>query len=72
MQRILYAYMTALLLVIAYTGPLCAAQGAAPKIEAAELSFDLGNVVQGTEASHEFVFRNAGSAELVIEQVQPS
>ena len=65
--------ITVLVLFAALNRPLPAAQNvAAPRITAGELSFDFGDVVQGTEASHTFEFRNEGNAELVIESVQPS
>ena len=72
MRFVKYAIVIALLLAVSRGGPLPAAQETGPKISATELNYDFGNVVQGAEASHEFVFGNAGNAELVIEQVQTS
>lgn len=43
-----------------------------PKIKFAELSHDFGNIKEGTQATYEFKFTNAGTAPLVLENVQAS
>ncbi len=43
-----------------------------PRIVVDEARYDLGKVVQGTQATHTFEVRNAGNEPLVIERVQPS
>ncbi len=37
-----------------------------------ETEFDFGKVAEGTQATHEFVFRNTGTAPLVLSKVQAS
>jgi hypothetical protein len=56
---------------------LCAGQLAAqelngPKIEAREVKHDFGKVVQGTQPSHVFEIRNAGTKPLIIDRVTSS
>ncbi len=46
--------------------------GGGPKIVVKETRFDLGNVQEGSQATHTFEFRNAGNQTLVIERIQPS
>jgi hypothetical protein len=50
--------------------PLAAAK--APRIAFKESAWDFGKVKEGVELSHEFVFKNAGDADLVIEKVRTS
>lgn len=44
----------------------------AAKIEFKESQFDFGNLKEGPEAKHEFVFTNTGKEPLVIQACQPS
>ena len=70
MKRIVW--LSVLLLALLYAG-LVAAQGAGgPKIEVKEMKYDFGKVVQGTQATHVFEVRNAGTEPLIIERVQTS
>jgi hypothetical protein len=55
-----------------YAGPLVALENDGPRIEIKEMRHDFGKVVQGTQAEYVFEIRNVGSAQLVIEKVQPS
>jgi len=43
-----------------------------PKVEISGDRFDIGKIVQGTQATHTFEVRNTGDEPLVIERVQPS
>jgi len=52
--------------------PLAAQQHSGPKIEVKEIRYNFGKVVQGTQASHVFEIKNAGTEPLVIERVQSS
>ena len=45
---------------------------AQPKIEVREIKYDFGKVAQGTQVSHVFEVRNAGTEPLIIERVQSS
>jgi hypothetical protein len=51
--------------------PLLAA-AKAPRIEFKEGAWDFGKVKEGASLSHEFVFKNTGDADLVIEKVRTS
>ncbi len=44
----------------------------AAKLEFKEYQFDFGNLKEGPEAKHEFVFTNTGKEPLVIQNCQPS
>lgn len=44
----------------------------AAKISFKETQFDFGNLKEGPEAKHEFVFTNTGKEPLVIQSCQPS
>jgi hypothetical protein len=46
------------------------AQGSKPRAVFKETSHDFGKVKQGDVVSHEFVFKNAGGAPLVVERVE--
>jgi hypothetical protein len=55
---------------VAFAGLLFAQEAKGPRIEFKEMRFDLGKVVQGTQASHMFEVMSAGSDTLVIDRVQ--
>jgi len=44
---------------------------AAPAIEIPETTFDFGEAFEGVEVEHDFVVKNTGKAELLIDQVRP-
>ncbi len=54
------------------TGSLQAQEVKGPKISAAEIKYDFGEVVQGMQASHIFEVRNVGDEPLIIDRVVPS
>ena len=56
------------LLTVVFAGPALAQ----PKIEVREIKYDFGKVAQGTQVSHVFEVRNAGTEPLIIERVQSS
>ncbi len=64
------AIWLALLLIVGST--LTAQENRGPKITVDEARYDLGKVVQGTQATHTFEVRNTGNEPLVIDHVQPS
>ncbi len=64
------AICIALLLIVGST--LTAQEKSGPKITVDQARYDLGKVVQGTQATHTFEVRNTGTEPLVIEHVQPS
>jgi len=70
MNKVMTTAVLAVMVMLA--GMLTAQESAAPRIIAAETSFDFGKVVQGTEASHVFEVRNGGNAPLEIERIQSS
>lgn len=43
---------------------------AQPSIQAKELDYNFGEVLEGTEVEHEFTVKNSGTADLNIERVQ--
>jgi hypothetical protein len=43
----------------------------APSIQIPELTFDFGEINEGTEVTHEFAVKNTGKGALQIEQVRP-
>jgi len=45
-------------------------EGAAPKIEFANLEHDFGSANQRTSLKHAFTFKNVGNGELIIEKVK--
>ncbi len=59
-------------MIIASAGVLAAQEAKEPRIEAGEVRYDAGKVVQGTQVSHVFEVRNAGDAPLIIDRVVPS
>lgn len=59
-------------MVVFSAAPAPAAEPKGPRIEIAEERYDLGTVVEGTEAVHVFAFRNVGDEELAIQKVQTS
>jgi hypothetical protein len=61
-------FMASMMLV----GHLPAQQVKGPKLEAAEVKYDFGKVIEGAQASHVFEIRNAGNELLVIDRVVPS
>jgi hypothetical protein len=70
-------YQKAFLYMVAATAllwnmSLATAQPKGPRIEVTEERFDLGTIVEGTEAVHVFAFRNVGDEELTIQKVQTS
>jgi len=46
--------------------------GGNAKIEFSETEFDFGNVKNGEKVSHRFVFKNSGTADLLVKDVDPS
>lgn len=42
-----------------------------PAIDIPETTFDFGEVFEGAEVTHDFIVKNAGKAELLIDQVRP-
>jgi len=48
---------------------LARAETAGPRTILPETAYDFGTVVEGTVVSHDFVIRNEGTGELVIEKV---
>jgi len=60
------------LLVIGFFGQLPAQEGTGPRISVREVKYDFGKVAQGTQVSHVFEVRNAGTEPLIIERVQSS
>ncbi len=72
--------MAALIFAALFAAPIALAQqeapkpkdGLMPKIVVAEMRHDMGQVAAGKRVSHVFEIRNAGTATLVIEKVQPS
>jgi len=82
-NRVVRAGFTCLLAAVLAASCKCGDEGAtgakaepgkpgAPKIVAAESSFDFGKVKQGQEASHVFKIRNEGTAELKIDKAKGS
>ncbi len=53
-------------------GHLPAQQVKGPKLNAAEVKYDFGKVVEGAQASHVFEIRNVGNELLIIDRVVPS
>ncbi len=47
------------------------ADGPKPKAEIRESRFDFGEIFERAEYAHEFVIKNVGKADLVIEEVKP-
>lgn len=43
-----------------------------PKIEFKETEFSFGDIKEGDQAKHEFVFTNTGDAPLILTKVEPS
>ncbi len=70
MRRMLISVIT--LAVVASTAPGFGQEAKDPRIVMNEMHFDAGKVTQGVQISHVFEIRNAGTAPLVIERVQPS
>jgi Protein of unknown function (DUF1573) len=64
--------MGVVMAVLVFAALASAQQAKGPKIEAKELKFNFGKVVQGTQAAHVFEVRNTGTAPLIIEKVQTS
>jgi len=62
----------AVLIFVVFAGVLPAQEVKGPRIEAKEVRYDFGKVVQGTLVSHVFEVRDAGSEPLVIDRVVPS
>lgn len=71
-------YRLALILAAAMSFPLslaCAApaeKGSGPRLHFEEMTFDFGQVVEGTMLEHTFKILNRGDQPLVIENVSPS
>lgn len=70
MKRILLMCCVAVGVLCA--GPLAALDTKGPRIEVRELRHDFGKIVQGTQVTHVFEVKNAGSEQLVIEKIQSS
>ncbi len=66
------AWLSILMAFFLYAGLIAAQEAKAPKIEIKEWKYDFGKVVQGTQATHVFEVRNAGTEPLIIERVQTS
>jgi len=62
----------AVLLLVVLAGVLPAQEVKGPRIEAKEVQYDFGKVVQGTLVSHVFEVRDTGSEPLIIDRVVPS
>ncbi len=60
------------LFLLLLAGVLSAQELQGPKIEVKQDQYAMGSVAQGTQAVHVFEVRNAGTAPLLIERVQPS
>lgn len=62
------------LLIIAavFSGTVLAQEHEGPRIEVKETRYDFGKVAQGSQVSHLFEVKSAGTEPLVIERVQPS
>jgi uncharacterized protein DUF1573 len=70
MKKILAAGVV--MAVLVFAGLVAAQEARRPKIEVREMRHDFGKVVQGTQATHVFEVRNAGTEPLIIERVQTS
>jgi hypothetical protein len=57
---------------VMFAGHLPAEQVKGPKLEAAEVNYDFGKVIEGAQASHVFEIRNVGNEPLIIDRVVPS
>lgn len=57
---------------VQHDAPAAAANPTAAHIQFKETSFDFGNLKEGPEAKHEFVFTNTGKEPLVLQACQPS
>jgi hypothetical protein len=53
-------------------GTLSGGELKGPRIEVKQENYDMGTVVEGKQAVHVFVVRNAGNESLMIERLQPS
>ena len=49
-----------------------APKGAAPKLVISKTQHEFGQIKQGTLAQYSFIFKNEGTADLVINNVAPS
>lgn len=67
-----FCCLSALFLIFVCAGSLTAEEIKGPRIEIKELQHDFGKVVAGTQATHIFEVRNAGTEPLVLERVVPS
>lgn len=56
---------------VATGGCLAAENTSVPSAEFPEKVFDFGTVLEGKEVTHDFVVRNRGASELLIENVKP-
>ena len=70
MKRLVW--LSVLLAAVFFAGMLPAQEAKGPKIEVKEMKYDFGKVIQGTQATHVFEVRNAGTEPLLIERVQTS
>lgn len=61
-----------LIVFMVFAGHLPAKQVRGPKLEAAEIKYDFGKVIEGSQASHVFEIRNVGDDLLIIDRVVPS
>lgn len=65
-------WIAALFLLVCLAAAAGAAAGQGPRIHAAELKYDFGQVKAGQRAEHLFEIRNSGDDVLVIQKVQSS
>ena len=63
---------TTALLVMFLAGISVAGAGLGPRIQAAQMKHDFGQVKAGVQAEHLFEIRNSGDEALVIQKVQSS
>jgi uncharacterized protein DUF1573 len=68
----LLASISFIVVLMAFAGHLPAQEVKGPKLIAAEIKYDFGKVIQGTQVSHVFEVRNVGNEPLIIDRVVPS
>ncbi|HUI46915.1 MAG TPA: DUF1573 domain-containing protein [Nitrospirota bacterium] len=71
MKKILVSIGFFIVLTV-FAGHLLAQEVNGPKLEAVEIKYDFGKVIQGTQVSHIFEVRNVGNEPLIIDRVVPS
>lgn len=71
MKRLTLFFIAALACLIAVAaGASNTAPENGPKAEAAQSTFQFDPILEGEEVVHDFILRNTGTAELVIENVK--